>query len=150
MSEIVPVKKSRTLPAPASAVGAASILFALLGFSVPLSAQETERPDSVVTTRPAETVDVLPQAVIRVPPVYPADALASGVEGTVYVQATIDEHGRVVKAVAVASDAPPLMNAAAEAVRKWRFSPAQKEGRPVEATIVIPVRFVLEKEKGGE
>ena len=34
-----------------------------------------------------------------------------------------------------------LDRAALEAVRRWRFQPAQRNGQPVSATVIIPLEF---------
>jgi len=36
-----------------------------------------------------------------------------------------------------------LDDAAAAAVRRWRFRPARRNGTPVRATVQVPVRFAL-------
>jgi len=78
-----------------------------------------------------------------VPPEYPSTARAAGMEGTVRLLVTVDERGRVVAAEVLASDARVFDGAALEAVREWSFSPALQSGRPVRATVVVPVRFSL-------
>jgi protein TonB len=68
--------------------------------------------------------------------------------------------GRVLLEVRVSAEGLPLSvalrsssgfdlldQAAAEAVRKWRFVPARRGGRAVEALVEIPIRFVLAEEK---
>jgi protein TonB len=37
-----------------------------------------------------------------------------------------------------------LDQAALKAVRRWRFSPAQRAGRPVRATLNVPITFELQ------
>jgi protein TonB len=46
-------------------------------------------------------------------------------------------------AVLRSSGHPELDEAAVEAVRNWRFSPALREGAPVEVELEIPIRFRL-------
>ena len=84
----------------------------------------------------------VPKTPIR--PIYPEIAQEAGIEGTVYVQAFIDEKGRV-KEVSVVKGIPNtgLDEAAMEAIRKTRFIPAKQRERAVGVYISIPVNFRL-------
>ena len=65
-----------------------------------------------------------------------------GIGGTVRVQATVAPNGSVERMdVAQSSGDRFLDRAAMEAVRRWRFTPAMRDGEPVSATVVIPVDF---------
>ena len=64
------------------------------------------------------------------PPVYPAIALKMRIEGTVKLDVTIDPDGSV-SDVKVVSGHQLLASAAVEAVKKWRYEPA--EGKSVQA-----------------
>jgi protein TonB len=57
----------------------------------------------------------------RVDPVYPPDARAAGVEGTVVVTFSLDAVGRP-RDVQVLESAPMLDEAALSALRQWQFS----------------------------
>lgn len=87
-------------------------------------------------------VDELPEAIERVPPVYPPLARAAGVEGTVSVQVLVDRAGQV-RDVRVESSVPMLDSAAVDAVRQWRFKPARSNTRPTAVWVAIPFRFSL-------
>ena len=55
---------------------------------------------------------------------------------------TVGEDGLVKKATVISEVCPECDRAAVEAVRKYRFRPARDaDGRPVEATIAIPIRL---------
>lgn len=73
-------------------------------------------------------------------PAYPAIARAAGAKGSVQVQVTIDESGRVVSASAV-SGHPMLRAAAVGAAQRARFSPTLLSGQPVKVTGVITYNF---------
>jgi periplasmic protein TonB len=81
----------------------------------------------------------------RVMPRYPASALRSGETGTVLVLATIDRNG-VPTAVSLddRSGNRELDRSALQAVRQWRFQPALRDGKPVQATVRVPVEFALQ------
>jgi TonB family protein len=86
---------------------------------------------------------------IRVPvktsdarPVYPADAEKARVQGVVIVETLIDDHGSVANARVLRSI--PLLDAAAlDAVSRWRFTPAEIEGRRISLLMTVTVNFTL-------
>lgn len=62
----------------------------------------------------------------------------SGVSGTVIVRAHVGSDGRVIE-TALERSIPMLNNAALDAVRRTRFRPAERAGRPVDSWISVPV-----------
>ena len=82
------------------------------------------------------------KAIHMVPPVYPPDARAKGVEGTVNLGAIIDVSGTV-KELTVLSGDSVLASAAMTAVRQWVYRPTLLNGRPVEVETTIRVTFTL-------
>jgi protein TonB len=69
-----------------------------------------------------------------------------GHAGTVTITARITPDGRVIEArVRETSGHPALDTAALEAIRRWRFEPALRDGVPVFATATLPVTFTLER-----
>jgi len=75
-----------------------------------------------------------------VPPVYPAFARSSHVEGDVALDAFIDANGNVTE-LKVVSGPPILRQAAIDAVRQWKYDPARLDGRPVPIHLGLTVRF---------
>jgi periplasmic protein TonB len=73
-------------------------------------------------------------------PPYPAPAIAIGLSGSVDVQVTIDETGKVISAKAV-SGHPFLRGAAEKAAWKARFSPTYLGPTAVKVTGVIVYKF---------
>ena len=89
-------------------------------------------------------VDVNPVPVKTPPPEYPEAMKRQGVSGVVAVSIVIDEKG-VVTSTAVAKSSQVEFEAPAmEAVKKWKFKPAQKDGAPVKMKVTVPIRFNLE------
>jgi TonB family protein len=79
----------------------------------------------------------------RVLPRYPRSARASGVEGTVVVRAVVRRNGRV-GSVEIVKDLPyGLGEAAANAVKRWRFRPATYQGEPIDVYYNVTVNFRL-------
>ena len=79
-------------------------------------------------------------------PPYPAAQQREGVEGTVRVRVTVAPDGHVV-AVEQLSATSAAFFAAVErqALTRWRFVPATRDGVPVESTIVQTVRFTIDR-----
>ncbi len=86
--------------------------------------------------------DELPAPVSRFAPEYPSLARDAGVEGTVLVWALVGLDGSV-EQVQVQKSIPMLDEAAREAVRRWRFTPALANKHPVRVWVAVPVRFRL-------
>jgi Ca-activated chloride channel homolog len=85
---------------------------------------------------------VLNSKAISLPrPTYPAAAKSAGTSGKVVVEVTIDEDGKVVEARAV-SGHPMLQQAAVQAARLAKFSPATLSGQPIRVTGTISYTFV--------
>ena len=75
------------------------------------------------------------KTVAKVPAVYPEVAKRYHIRGVVKLEVVVREDGSV-KSATVLGGSPVLINAAADAVRKWRFEPASRE--TVEA---VEIRF---------
>ena len=72
---------------------------------------------------------------------YPKIAKQTGAKGTVVLTATIGADGSI-KKVKVVSGHPMLTNAAAEAVKQWKYRPTLLNGQPVESETQVMVNFV--------
>ncbi len=83
------------------------------------------------------------KAISKPAPPYPAIARAAKASGTVTVQITVDEEGKVIAASAV-SGHPLLRASAVSAARQARFSPTLLGGQPVRVAGVITYNFILE------
>jgi TonB family protein len=82
------------------------------------------------------------KAISKPAPEYPAIARAARASGTVTVQVTFDEEGKVISARA-AGGHPLLQQAAVKAAYKARFSPVLLSGQPVKVNGVLTYNFVL-------
>jgi protein TonB len=91
---------------------------------------------------PSEFVptDTPAEPVYTVAPTYPEVGRAMSASGTVVVQALIGKDGRVAD-TRVLKSIPALDDAAEDAVRRWRFKPAQADGVPVETWVSVPIQF---------
>lgn len=82
-----------------------------------------------------------PVPVRTVAPKYPADLSSIGISGLVVIVCDIDEKGAVVAAKVEKSSNEAFNHAAVEAVEKWKFRPAQMDGKPTAMQIKVPVKF---------
>ena len=79
----------------------------------------------------------------RVEPVYPPMALAANLQGTVILEATVDQDGSV-QDVRVVSKPGAFDKAAMTAVSQWRYSPLLLNGRPERFILTVVLTFRLE------
>ena len=110
--------------------------------NVPVTAMTQPPPPEEKKPVRAGGVVQFPKRVSFVEPVYPQLAISSRTEGTVYLEATIDENGRVVN-MKVLKGHPLLDAAAKEAVSKWRYSPTTLNGERVPIIMTVTVTFTL-------
>lgn len=77
-------------------------------------------------------------------PPYPRSLQAEGIEGVAVVRVLVGTDGRVKAVDSVRADDPLFFQATRDhALRKWRFSPATEDGRPVESWREMTVRYVI-------
>lgn len=77
-------------------------------------------------------------------PPYPASEMRAEVEGSVSIRVTIGPNGRVIRAEKISATSNAFYQATERhALRAWRFKPATVDGKPVESTKAITVRFQL-------
>jgi protein TonB len=75
-----------------------------------------------------------------VPPVYPAAARTQHLSGAVKMDALIDVNGNV-GSVTVISGPGLLHQAALEAVKQWKYEPAELDGKPTPVHLTVTVQF---------
>jgi TonB family protein len=99
------------------------LVVTLLAIALSAAAQDS------ATTEPARTV------VHQVVPTYPEVARKMQMSGVVKLRAKVAPNGNV-KSVEALGGSPLLVQAAEDAVRKWKYAPAPKETREM-----IELRF---------
>ena len=102
-------------------------------------------PVAPAPTAPPAMADIAsPSPISRPPPRYPARALRMRETGTVRVLVAVGADGVPTDvSVESSSQSRDLDRAALEAVRKWRFRPAQRGGQAVAGSVVVPIEFRL-------
>jgi len=103
---------------------------------------EPPPPPTLAPRIPARVGGVIqpPRKILDVAPVYPKLAQAAGISGIVILEATIDEEGNV-RDTRVLRSIPLLDEAAADAVRRWRFTPTVLNGQPIPIVMTVTVNF---------
>ena len=84
-----------------------------------------------------------PQVLYQVEPEYSEEARKAKYQGVVVLKVIVDPSGRVTNPVVVSSLGLGLDEKAIEAVKKWRFRPGYKDGKPVPVFADIYVTFRL-------
>ena len=106
----------------------------IAGIEVPLSRDPTYYP--------ARQLDVYPRLLAPLNLDYPERAAAQRLDGNLLLLLLIDEFGIVNEASVVEAQPDGYFEAAALAVfRATRFSPAQKQGRPVKSRVLLQVSY---------
>jgi len=85
----------------------------------------------------------VPRVITKVDPVYPPEAKAEKVMGSVVLQIQIDEKGKVAEAKASKSPDERLSKAAIDAVKQWEFEPVIVDDKAVKAKATITINFRL-------
>jgi protein TonB len=84
-----------------------------------------------------------PMVVETAVPEYPDIARRVGMEGNVIVQVLLDKEGKVKKVLPLKTSEEIFTDAALDAAKKWVFTPALMNGKPVQVWVAIPFRFRL-------
>jgi protein TonB len=136
-----PVEKSSKLIAPAS-----KEVPSTHSASNPAGAPASHPSGAAATSLHASDLLEVPedyaddQVVHRVRPVYPKQARGRKLQGTVVLQAIVDKKGKVNSLQLVSGD-PVLAQAAADAVKQWRYKPYSHNGDPAEFQTRVTVEF---------
>ncbi len=124
-----PVEKAPVQPTPAPPPAAAS--------SATQASQQSGVSEIPVVTKP----------MFRKPPTpaeYPRQARRRNQEGTVLVEALVDERGDVVQVKVIKSSGFALLDQSAiKAVQSWAFQPSRIGGKATQSRVQVPVLFEL-------
>jgi TonB family protein len=76
-------------------------------------------------------------------PSYTEEARRRGLQGDVLLEIVVQRDGRVGTVRVLRSLGAGLDERAIQAVRQWRFSPATRQGAPVDVVVEVSVGFSL-------
>jgi TonB family protein len=83
-------------------------------------------------------------AITKTMPVYPEEAVQSGISGTVHIKLEINPKGEVLRIMGKPRTDPLLSKAVSDAVKQWKFKPsADLEGNPEGVLTRLIFRFSL-------
>ena len=88
-------------------------------------------------------LDRHPEPVVQVAPTFPFNLKRESIEGRVIVEFVVDTEGRVLGATVMESSHAGFEEAAVTGVGRWKFRPGQKNGRPVNTRMRVPILFRL-------
>ncbi len=80
--------------------------------------------------------------IAKVQPIYPPEARAARIQGSVVIAAIIGKDGNI-QSERLVSGHPLLASAAMDAVKQWRYRPYLLNGNPMEVDTQITVNFTL-------
>jgi TonB family protein len=90
---------------------------------------------------PASEVDVKPTIVKQTPPQMPSKLIKAGLEGKAFVVCIVNTNGDPEQIQVQQATEPMSAQAAADAVRKWKFTPGKKGGQVVNTMVNIPIEL---------
>jgi len=93
---------------------------------------------------PIHQVDSEPSVAAEVKVPYPEEARRAGVEGTVVLSITVDDQGTVVVAKIISGPGYGLNEAARDAIKRFKFKPAIKNGEAVSTELKYSYTFLLD------
>ena len=73
---------------------------------------------------------------------YPDEARRKGIQGQVTVRVDVSETGKVEKVQPLSGD-PTLIPAALASVKKWKYKPFIRNGKPVKVSTLLPLDFAF-------
>ena len=114
--------------------------------ALPVLQEQDKKEQDQEKKKPAKKDVKPPKLIKKVEPVYPEEARKAGIEGTVTIEATTDDRGRVQK-VKVLNSIPELDQAAVDAVKQWVYEPMMIDGKPKGIVFTITCRFYLDNER---
>jgi len=94
------------------------------------------------TPKKVSRAEAISAIATRIQPSYPPIAMQLKIEGSVDLEAVVSETGAV-EDVIIANGNPILTKPAAEALKRWKFTPFLEGGKPVKA--LAPITIVFKK-----
>jgi TonB family protein len=112
-------------------------------------AADWERPRKNGRNSASDAVDMgrldrTPRTRSQPAPVYPANLLVEGVEGTVVVEFLVDLEGNVHAPVVLRASRADFIEPALRAIARWKFEPGYCGGRKVRFRMSVPLVFTIE------
>lgn len=87
--------------------------------------------------------DSAPVPVRAVAPDFPYEMRREGVGGVVTIKCVIDEKGNVQEPEVQKATNDAFIKPAVDALKKWKFKPARKDGVVIAQRVTIPIQFSI-------
>jgi TonB family protein len=98
---------------------------------------------SVSALNPLSAAVLEAKPITQVAPAYPGELRTACLEGQVVVSFTITAQGDVINAKVVSSTDRKLEGPALDAIQKWKFAPATRDGVAIKVKALQPIAFVM-------
>lgn len=82
-----------------------------------------------------------PQVINQPLPEYPPELRRKKIKGVVHVIFQVDKQGRVLQPIVQQTTHPAFSEPALQAVKRWRFEPGMRGGKPVVSRMRVPISF---------
>jgi TonB family protein len=115
-------------------------LFLFVGWAAMAQQPGVDKPKEKIAMAGRDGVSV-PKCEYCPNPEYSQEARKKKYEGVVVLVVAVTSEGKAANIQVIKSPGLGLDKEAVEAVRKWRFKPAMKDGMPVAAKVPIEVTF---------
>jgi protein TonB len=87
-----------------------------------------------------------PSVLYNPPPIYPSESTRANEEGSVLLSVQVNASGRAdTVTISKSSGFQRLDRSASEAVRRWKFKPATRNGKPIATIVDVPFVFRLKQ-----
>jgi len=110
----------------------------------PQKTRSSDKPRSAPKATGSKGPSLPARVLRRYEPGYPETARRDKVEGRVMLDVQINSNGRVGSVRVFSSSGSRVLDSTAiSAVKRWSFSPARKDGKPVSSQVRVPFRFSI-------
>ena len=112
----------------------------------PAARPDTTGPEAATVVPPAQPPPGVRLEYAQAPaPAYPRAAMQQRIEGTVLLEVLVDIDGRPLRVAVREGSGDRRLDAAArdQVLAHWRFRPAMRDGRAVQAIGLVPINFRL-------
>jgi len=96
-----------------------------------------------------QNYDAPPKALSTPAPRYPYEAIDDGISGRSTIDFVVTRSGRAAEVAFIEPLDPMLKEAVLEATRRWRFTPAMRNGIPVDSRLRTSVEFRQNQKQAG-
>ena len=131
------MSRRRSVSALAAGLGVMAAACWFVSGAIPLTAAPAEAQKIRIGGNVAQE-----NLIVKVTPVYPAEAKKAHVQGKVRLEIEVATDGTVAN-ISLIEGPPELVQSAVDAVRQWVYKPTLLNGEPVEVATTVDVNYTL-------